>query len=757
MIALAAAAPGALVAATLPVSAAISQGRRRAGLTQAELADRAGVSVGALRDLEQGRTARPRRATAEKVSLVLGLDLGQVADGGGGLADDRRGPEPAGRNEVVAGVRVGVLGPLAVWRDGAPAGPGAGRLRAVLGLLALHPGSAMHRETIIDAVWPSEPPVSAVPMVQAHASRLRRLLGGGLLVSDGTSYRLAVTARQLDALEFGQLAARASDAAEAADPAAACQWYERALRLWRGEPLADVGLLRGHPAAAGLAQQRAAVIVGYADAAAATGCPERALPRLRALASQDPLDERVHARLMLTLAACGQQAAALSVFGQLNERLGDELGVTPGAELAEAHLRVLRGQVTVGGSAAGLDSGRASQNGGPSRPSGRRPLNVPRQLPAASAHLVGRDEEMATLTRLLDQVTDGTATVPVCAIGGMAGAGKTALAVRWAHEAAGRFPDGQLYVNLRGFDPSDTSAAPGQAIRGFLDALGVPPGQIPAAADSRAALYRSLTAGQRLLIVLDNALDEQQVRPLLPGTPGPLVIVTSRHQLTGLSAAEGARLLTLGPLTTAQARAMLAARLGPDWAAAEPHAAAEITALCGRLPLALAAAAARAAARPQLSLAALAADLRAPRTRLQILDTGDPAVSVPTAFSTSYRQLTPATARIFRLLGPHPDPDITIPAAASLAETAPGQAHRHLAELARAHLVSEHAPGRYTMHDLLRAYAAGLAETSDDQADRPAAGRPGTGRPGTGRPGTGRPGTGHPDRARRPRCLGRRP
>jgi DNA-binding SARP family transcriptional activator/DNA-binding XRE family transcriptional regulator len=716
------------------LGAVISQGRRRAGLTQEELADRAGVSVGAVRDLEQGRTARPRRATAEKVSLVLGLDLDQVAGVGSGPAGDRRGPGPAGRAEVSAGVRVGVLGPLAVWRDGAPAGPGAGRLRAVLGLLALHPGIAMHRETIIDAVWPSEPPVSAVPMVQAHASRLRRLLGGGLLVSDGTSYRLAVTARQLDALEFGQLAGRASDAT-AADPAAACQWYERALRLWRGEPLADVGLLRGHPATAGLAQQRAAVIVGYAEAAAAAGCPERALSQLRALAAREPLDERVHARLMLTLAACGQQAAALSVFGQLNERLGDELGVTPGAELAEAHLRVLRGQVTAHGPAEGRHSGRASQNGGPPSASGGRPRNVPRQLPAASAHLVGRDEEMATLTGLLDQLADGTGTVPVCAIGGMAGAGKTALAVRWAQQAAARFPDGQLYVNLRGFDPSDTSAAPGQAIRGFLDALGVPPGQIPGAADSRAALYRSLTAGQRLLIVLDNALDEQQVRPLLPGTPGPLVIVISRNQLTGLSAAEGARLLTLGTLTTPQAHAMLAARLGPDRAAAEPHAAAEITALCGRLPLALAAAAAHAAARPQLSLAALAADLRAPRSRLQLLDTGDPAVSVPTAFSTSYRQLTPPAARIFRLLGPHPDPDITIPAAASLAGTAPGQAHRHLAELARAHLVSEHAPGRYTMHDLVRAYAADLAETTGDQADRPAADRP--------------------HRARRPRCLGR--
>jgi DNA-binding SARP family transcriptional activator/transcriptional regulator with XRE-family HTH domain len=325
----------------------IAESRRLAGLTQQQLADRAAVSVGAVRDLEQGRTARPRPATGETLARVLGLELAQLADARPGPARPWHQFGPGPINEATRdGLRLGVLGPLAVWRDGIPVGLGAGRQRAVLGLLAVHPGSAVHRESIIDAVWGSRPPASAVPMVQTYASQLRRLLGGDLLVSDGTSYRLAVTVRDLDALEFAMLADWASDAAASPTPSAACGLYERALRLWRGEPLADVGPLRGHPAVTELAQQRAAVILDYAGVADRAGCPERALPQLRALVSRDPLDERVQARLMLTLAGCGQQAAALAVFDRLRQRLDDELGIAPGADVADAHLRILRGQLS---------------------------------------------------------------------------------------------------------------------------------------------------------------------------------------------------------------------------------------------------------------------------------------------------------------------------------------------------------------------------------------------------------------------------
>jgi tetratricopeptide (TPR) repeat protein len=309
----------------------------------------------------------------------------------------------------------------------------------------------------------------------------------------------------------------------------------------------------------------------------------------------------------------------------------------------------------------------------------------------------------------------------ISAIGGTAGVGKTALALHWAHQVAAQFGDGQLYVNLRGFDPSGTPVTPAQAVRGFLDALGVPPERIPAGTDAQAGMYRSLLASKRMLIVMDNARDEQQVRPLLPASPASLVLVTSRNQLSGLAAAVGARLLSLDILTRDEAVQLLTTRIGPSRASAEPEAVDEIAALCSHLPLALAVTAARAAARPGFALAALAAELRDAAGRLDALDAGDPAVSVRTVFSWSCLQLSPDAARMFRLLGLHPGPDISVAAAASLAAAAEPAARRLLRELARGCLISEHAPGRYAFHDLLRTYAASQARDRDSQPDRDAA------------------------------------
>ena len=346
---------------------------------------------------------------------------------------------------------------------------------------------------------------------------------------------------------------------------------------------------------------------------------------------------------------------------------------------------------------------------------------VPRQLPPAVIHFVGRKDVLKILTEVADDAARQCGAVLISAIGGLAGVGKTALAVHWAHQVAERFPDGQLYVNLRGFGPAGSPVTPTEAIRGFLDALGAPPAQLPADLDARVAKYRSMLSGRCVLVVLDNAVDAAQVRPLLPGSPGCLVVVTSRSQLAGLAASTGARLLALDLLTDAEARQLLAARLGHERVDAEPEAVAEIVGLCGRLPLALAITAARAAGRPRLPLAALAAEFRDARDRLDALDTGDPLTSARTVFSWSSRQLTESGARMFRLLGLHPGPDITAAAAASLAGIALAQAGRDLTELARAHLVTEHAAGRYTMHDLLRAYAAEEARASDGEEARPAA------------------------------------
>jgi tetratricopeptide (TPR) repeat protein/transcriptional regulator with XRE-family HTH domain len=342
-------------------------------------------------------------------------------------------------------------------------------------------------------------------------------------------------------------------------------------------------------------------------------------------------------------------------------------------------------------------------------------VGAPRQLPAAMAGFAGRAAELRALRGLLDhQAGGGPGTVVISAIGGTAGVGKTALALQWAHQVAWRFPDGQLHVNLRGFDASGTPATTAEATRGFLDALGVPPARIPPLPEAQAGLYRSLLADKRVLVVLDNARDEQQVRPLLPASPGSLVIVTSRHQLSGLAVADGARLVSLDVLTHAEAVQLLAARLGQARAAAEPEAVSEIASLCACLPLALAVAAARAAARPGFALAALASELRDSAGRLDALDAGDPAASVRAVFSWSARQLSPPAARMFGLLGIHPGPDITVPAAASLAATTQADTRRLLRELARAHLITEHHPGRYAFHDLLRAYAAEQAHTHAD-------------------------------------------
>jgi tetratricopeptide (TPR) repeat protein/transcriptional regulator with XRE-family HTH domain len=347
---------------------------------------------------------------------------------------------------------------------------------------------------------------------------------------------------------------------------------------------------------------------------------------------------------------------------------------------------------------------------------------VPRQLPAAAADFTGRSAELAALTGMLEQAGAGApGTVVISAIGGTAGVGKTALALYWAHQVAGRFGDGQLYVNLRGFDPSAAPDPPSDALRRFLNSLLRPGDPVPVGQEAMAALYRSLLADRRVLVVLDNARDADQVRPLLPGSPGCLVLVTSRSQLVSLVTAEGAHPLTLDLLTDADAQELLARRIGAERIAAEPGAVAELIALCARLPLALAIASARAELHPAMSVAALAGELRDTRERLNALDAGDAASSVRTAFSWSYQHLAEPAARMFRLLGLHPGPEITPAAAASLAGVDIADAIRALRGLTRASLLAEDTPGRFACHDLLRAYAAELADTLDSPHQRHAA------------------------------------
>jgi tetratricopeptide (TPR) repeat protein/transcriptional regulator with XRE-family HTH domain len=355
-------------------------------------------------------------------------------------------------------------------------------------------------------------------------------------------------------------------------------------------------------------------------------------------------------------------------------------------------------------------------SGGPS-------ARVPAQLPPDVSAFAGRDEQLTWLDALVSVEAAQPAAVVISAIAGTAGVGKTALAIHWAHRVANRFPDGQLYVNLRGFHPAGSAMSPAAAIRGFLDSFGVPPHRIPADLDAQVGLFRSQLAGRRVLVVLDNARDTEQVRPLLPGAPGCLVLVTSRNELTGLIAAHAAHTITLDLLTEIEAQELLARRLGAHRVSSERQATEEIIVRCARLPLALAIVAARAAVRPSLSLRALAAELRETRagTTLDGFASGDTTADVRTVFSWSYQALSPPAARLFRLLGLHPGPDASIPAVASLAGIPVARAQRLLTELLRMHLVTENIVGRYGFHDLLRAYAAELADEHDRESDRRAA------------------------------------
>ncbi len=707
--------------------------RREAGLTQRELAAKAGLSVAALRDLEQGRRHRPRPNSLAALAGALGLDSDQAVDLARAavlprrFADDempppgvRDGSGPGGTADARSehGLWLTALGPVGAWHDGVPLSLGPPARRAVFGLLLLEPGVLVRRDTMVDVLWRDAPPRTAVGLVQAHVSRIRRLLrpgirsanSRGVVDSVGGSYRLNSSAEELDLLAFRDLAARAAAARAAGDKLTAVEFYQRAVSLWRGDPLAGEDLLSGHPGVTALRNELIDALLRYAEVACALGQHQSVLPRLQALADAEPLNESLHARLIIALAGSGQQAAAIRVYEDVRSRLDRELGLYPGGELSEAYVRVLRQDIR-------QESREGAPRGLSSLPAAVHV--VPRQLPAPPRGFTGRAGELRSLSALLERDPRDSIDVPIAVVTGMAGIGKTGLALHWAHAVAGRYQDGQLFVNLQGFSPSGAPVAPAEVLSGFLTALSVPPARIPEDTHGRAALYRSLLVGKRMLIVLDNARDAEQVRPLLPGSPGCLVLVTSRNRLTGLAAAEGAQLIPLEVLTEAESYDLLAAKLGRLWVTAEPAAVSELISLCGRLPLALCNVAARAIARPGLPLTTLAESMR--DVWLDALETWEAATSVRMVFSWSLAKLGRPAARMFRLLAVHPGPDITVPAAASLAGVQLGQAYLALTELCDEHLLTEHAPGRYACHDLLRAYAAEWARATDSEAERRAA------------------------------------
>jgi tetratricopeptide (TPR) repeat protein len=412
------------------------------------------------------------------------------------------------------------------------------------------------------------------------------------------------------------------------------------------------------------------------------------------------LRERFHAQLMLALVRCGRQAEALQTYQHARQVLIEELGTEPGPRLRELHQQILTGD--------------------PALAAGHRAGPVPRELPGPVAGFAGRAAELDALTGLLNQTADSTPAIVISAIGGTAGVGKTALAVQWAHQVADQFPGGQLYANLRGYDP-DRPVPAADGLAGFLRALGVPGQDIPPDQDERSARYRSLLAGKKMLVVLDNAGSVEQVRPLLPGSPSCAVVVTSRDALAGLVARHGATRLDLDLLPLAEAASLLRALIGQR-ADDDPGAAAELAGQCCRLPLALRMAAELAAARPDMPLAGLVAELGDQQRRLDLLTAGgDPRTAVRAVFSWSYRHLDDDTAQAFRLAGLHPGADFDSYAVDALTGTGLQQARTVLDRLARAHLIQPSSPGRYAMHDLLRAYARELAAATDGEEEQNAA------------------------------------
>jgi DNA-binding SARP family transcriptional activator/Tfp pilus assembly protein PilF len=597
-----------------------------------------------------------------------------------------------------------LLGSVEARVDGRLVDLGPARQRCGLAALLADANQAVPVDQLMDRVWADRPPQRARQVLYSYLSRLRRILAGAGDVRIGWQaggYLLTVDAMAVDLHRFGHLLgqARAAD-----DDQAAVEMLDEALRLWRGPAFATLDTPWLTSVRHALDKQRLAAELDHNDLALRLGRHTALLADLSAAAAAHPLDERLAGQLMLALYRSGRQADALAHYRQMRLRLADELGADPSPPLQHLHQQILKSDPALAAPAA-ITRPIAKAPGAP----------VPRQLPAAARSFTGRADQLTQLDALLETAGEQPTAVVISAIAGTAGVGKTALAVHWAHRAADRFPDGQLYVNLRGFDPAGIATTPADAIRGFLDALAVPRHRIPVDLDAQAGLYRSLLAGRRMLVVLDNARDADQVRLLLPGTPGCLVLVTSRNQLSSLVAADGAHPLTLDLLTPDEARQLLARRLGADRVAAESAAVNDIITACARLPLALTIVAARAATHPHFPLHTLASELH---DRLDALTDTDPATDVRAVFSWSYQQLSTDAARLFRLLGLHPGPDIAATAAASLAGLPPPQVRPLLAELARTHLIIEHTPGRYAFHDLLRAYATEQTHTHDTDTDR---------------------------------------
>ncbi|MFI8230974.1 BTAD domain-containing putative transcriptional regulator [Streptomyces sp. NPDC085900] len=594
-----------------------------------------------------------------------------------------------------------LLGDVTIRSRGSAVTPGSPRQRSVLALLLIDVNRPVSAETLLTRVWGDEVPPRAMASLYSYVSRLRALRAdpGDAerwdIARTPAGYVLRTDSSAVDLFRFRSLVEQARGTR---DPREAEASYERALALWQGEPFAGLRSPWLDTYRRTLAEEHHRARLDHYELLLNRGLHVDLVQPLAALAAEQPLDEQAAHLHMLALYRTGQPAAALMAYEQLRQRLAERLGVDPGPRLQELHQRILVFDDALAAPSANAPEGR-----------------IPRQLPALPSGFVGRDDEL----RLLDAGegrTDGGAP-DVSVIAGMAGVGKSWLALRWAHQHAEEFPDGQLYAQLNGFSPSARPTDPGDVLHLFLMALGAAESELPADTEGRAALYRTLMARRKILVVLDNARDSAQVVPLLPGTPGCRTLVTSRNRLSSLKVRAGADIVGLGLLSADESSRLFARRLGHDRAASEP-ALRDIVHWCAGLPLALDIAAAHVDGLPGASLDQLAQDLRDPSTRLDVLDAGDVSASLRVLFAASHDALDAEPARVFALLGLLPHQDVSLAALAHFIERDPTRTRQAMRVLEEACLIRQHRPGRYEMHDLVRLYAeeqaAGLTATQRD-------------------------------------------
>ena len=593
--------------------------------------------------------------------------------------------------------RFGILGPLEVLADGRPVALGGPQQRGLLALLLLDANRVVSRDRLVTDLWGEDPPATARGLLHGCVAGLRRVLPDGpdgpRLVTRAPGYLLQVAQGELDADRFEELVETGA--------------LGEALELWRGPALYDLPLDSCRTAATRLDERRLAVLERRIDLDLRRGRFADLAAELTVLVREHPLRERLWAQLMLALYGMGRQADALAAFRALRAGLVEQLGIEPSALPRQVEQSMLAGGDALAAYWRHTGAAVAAPAAGASAP-------VPAQLPAAVPGFTGRAGDVGRLDALL---ADDRA---VAVVAGPAGVGKTALAVHWAHRVRDRFADGQLYVNLRGNAPT-APVRPAEALAGFLPGLGVPASQVPVDPDRAASLFRSVLTDRRMLVLLDDARSAEQVRPLLPGSPGSVVIVTSRYGLGGLVARDGAAHLGLDVLAPAEAAALLRGMLGAARVDAEPAATAELARLCGFLPLALRIAAANLTLHPDQTVAEHVAELGADDRLDRLTVDGDDELAVRVALDLSYAALPEDVARLFRLLALVPGPDFGAGLAGALAGTAAGAAAATLALLADASLLTRTGAGRYAFHDLVRLYAAERVAAVETAAERDSA------------------------------------